>query len=115
MNDEAYENAIRRIETIGSYEQALRRIADGDPRPEAIAESALDSATLNDLPPPAHEPVTYVDAALIRELARLRRAGNDLAGAAHRVQDELDGIHRLRLALAAWYTARANEFDRGTD
>lgn len=55
---------------------------------------------------------TYVDETLIRELNRLRDAGNDLAEAAHRVQRTYDGVHRLRLALAGWYQALADEFDR---
>ena len=41
------------------------------------------------------------------ELNRIIKAGNHLAEAAHRVQSEYDGIHRLRLALAEWYKARA--------
>lgn len=39
-------------------------------------------------------------------------AGNKLAEAAHKVQSDYDGIHRLRLALAEWYRTRANEFNR---
>lgn len=56
---------------------------------------------------------TYaVDETLITELNRLRAAGNELAEAAHRVSTDYDGIHRLRLALAGWYKALADEFGR---
>ena len=50
---------------------------------------------------------------LLDEMRAIRRAGNDLAAAAHRVQQDYDGVHRLRLALAGWYTALANEWGRG--
>lgn len=49
---------------------------------------------------------------LTEELNDLRRAGNELAEAAHRVSAEFDGVHRLRLALAGWYKALANEGGR---
>lgn len=39
-------------------------------------------------------------------------AGDKLAEAAHRVQADHDGVHRLRLALSNWYQVRANEFGR---
>jgi hypothetical protein len=50
---------------------------------------------------------------LLEELRRLTDAGNELAEAAHRVSSTSDGVHRLRLALAGWYTALANEWGRG--
>lgn len=49
---------------------------------------------------------------LSEELNKIIEAGNKLAEAAHKVQSDYDGIHRLRLALAEWYKIRANEFDR---
>jgi hypothetical protein len=55
---------------------------------------------------------TPVDETLVKELNRLRAAGNDLAEAAARISRDYDGVHRLRLAIAGWYTALANEFDR---
>lgn len=53
--------------------------------------------------------------AFSKELTKVIEAGNNLAAAAHRVQSEYDGIHRLRIALAGWYKMRADEFDRATD
>ena len=47
------------------------------------------------------------------ELDETIKAGNKLAEAAHYVQSNYDGIHRLRLALAEWYKVRANENGRG--
>lgn len=55
-----------------------------------------------------------VDQKFVDEINRLKVAGNVLAEAAHRVQTEYDGVHRLRLALAGWYQALADEWDRGT-
>ena len=49
----------------------------------------------------------------LNDLSRIRYAGNNLATAAHRVQMDFDGIHRLRLALRDWYHALANEGGRG--
>jgi hypothetical protein len=49
---------------------------------------------------------------LSQDNANLREAGNELAKAAHRVSTDFDGVHRLRLALAGWYTALANEGGR---
>ena len=40
-------------------------------------------------------------------------AGEDLAEAAVRVCRHYDDVHRLRLALAGWYKARANESGHG--
>lgn len=39
-------------------------------------------------------------------------AGDKLAEAAHRVQADHDGVHRLRIAMANWYQVRADEFGR---
>lgn len=50
---------------------------------------------------------------IAQELARVLEAGNALAAAAHYVSAHFDGVHRLRLALAGWYTALANEGGRG--
>lgn len=47
------------------------------------------------------------------EYDALARAGNRLAEAAHRVQADHDGIHRLRLALAEWYQTLADQGGRG--
>lgn len=49
---------------------------------------------------------------IAQELTRVITAGNALAEAAHRVSATYDGVHRLRLALAGWYTALANEGGR---
>lgn len=46
------------------------------------------------------------------ELNKIIEAGNKLAEAAHRLQSEYDGVHRLRLALSEWYKVRANESNR---
>jgi len=46
------------------------------------------------------------------ELRNVIDAGNKLAEAAHFLQANFDGIHRLRLALSNWYQVRANEFGR---
>ena len=46
------------------------------------------------------------------EFAKVVKSADELAEAAHRVQADHDGVHRLRLALANWYTVRANEFGR---
>jgi hypothetical protein len=56
-----------------------------------------------------------VDETQLRELHRIKTAGNALALAAHQVQAEYDGVHRLRLALAGWYQALADEFARGEE
>lgn len=52
------------------------------------------------------------DPVLMTTFANTISAGDKLAEAAHRVQATHDGVHRLRLALADWYTTRANEFGR---
>jgi len=52
------------------------------------------------------------EVAFSEELNKIIEAGNKLAEAAHKVQSDYDGIHRLRLALSEWYKVRANEFDR---
>ena len=46
------------------------------------------------------------------ELTKVIEAGNKLAEAAHYLQKEYDGVHRLRLALSEWYKVRADEFGR---
>lgn len=46
------------------------------------------------------------------ELRNVIDAGNSLAEAAHFLQANFDGIHRLRLALSNWYKVRADEFGR---
>ncbi len=56
-----------------------------------------------------------LEVCLVRELKRVKDAGNALAEAAHRVSATYDGVHRLRLALAGWYQALADEFDRNLD
>lgn len=56
------------------------------------------------------EPVVSVN--FEEETYKIIIAGNKLAEAAHKVQSDYDGIHRLRLALAEWYRTRANEFNR---
>ncbi len=53
-----------------------------------------------------------VETILAEENARLRKAGCDLAEAAARVIRDYDGIHRLSLATAAWFSAVAGEGDR---
>lgn len=50
--------------------------------------------------------------ALAKELHDVIEAGNTLAAAAHRVSADYDGVHRLRLALAGWYTTLGNEWGR---
>ena len=52
------------------------------------------------------------DPILMKTFSETISAGDTLAEAAHRVQADHDGIHRLRLALAKWYTVRADEFGR---
>lgn len=47
-----------------------------------------------------------------KELTKVINAGNKLAEAAHYLQENYDGIHRLRLALSNWYKVRADEFGR---
>jgi hypothetical protein len=54
-----------------------------------------------------------VDQRFVDEINRLKVAGNALAEAAHRVQNDYDGVHRLRVALVGWYQALADEWDRG--
>ena len=49
----------------------------------------------------------------MNEIAALIKSGDTLAQAAHHVQAEHDGVHRLRLALSEWYKTRADEFGRG--
>lgn len=49
----------------------------------------------------------------IEDRNRLQKAGDALAEAAHRVSSTYDGVHRLRLALAGWYQALADEGRRG--
>lgn len=53
------------------------------------------------------------DPILMDTLSDAIKYGDKLAEAAHRVQADHDGVHRLRLALSDWYKARANEFGRG--
>lgn len=53
------------------------------------------------------------DPLLMDTLKDAIEAGDKLAEAAHRVQADHDGVHRLRLALSNWYAKRANEFGRG--
>ena len=60
----------------------------------------------------ARDGTTPVEPTLLHELTRVKDAGNALAEAAHRVQTDYDGVHRLRLALAGWYQALADEFGR---
>lgn len=43
----------------------------------------------------------------------LKKAGDDLAIAASYTVAEYDGLHRLRLAVAAWHKANADEGGRG--
>jgi hypothetical protein len=50
---------------------------------------------------------------LHEELNKVIFVGDKLAEAAHRIQSEYDGIHRLRKALSDWYKIRATEFGRG--
>jgi hypothetical protein len=54
----------------------------------------------------------FPDRMLCDELFHVIDAGNKLAEAAHRVQADHDGIHRLRLALSNWYRVRSDEFGR---
>lgn len=49
----------------------------------------------------------------MEELHKTIEAGDALAEAAHRVQSEYDGVHRLRLALSHWYLVWGNEYKRG--
>jgi len=49
------------------------------------------------------------DEMLCNELNKVIEAGDKLAEAAHYVQSNYDGIHRLRLALAGWYKTRADK------
>ena len=62
-----------------------------------------------------HSDDSAPSSSLTDELSNVICAGDALAEAAHRVQAEHDGIHRLRLALANWYRVRACEFGRATD
>ena len=50
---------------------------------------------------------------LTNDKANLKIAGNNLAHAAARVISDYDGLHRLSLSLAEWYTAIANDGNRG--
>jgi hypothetical protein len=50
---------------------------------------------------------------LARDNARMREAGCNLAEAAARVVRDYDGLHRLSIAISAWFTAIASEGDRG--
>ena len=52
------------------------------------------------------------DPLLMTTLRDTISAGDNLAEAAHRIQADHDGVHRLRLALSNWYQVRANEFGR---
>lgn len=56
--------------------------------------------------------VNSPDKMLCEELDKVIHAGDKLAEAAHYVQANYDGIHRLRLALAKWYQTRADEHGR---
>jgi hypothetical protein len=47
-----------------------------------------------------------------RDIARYKSAGDALAIAAMRVVTDYDGLHRLRLAVAEWNNACANEGNR---
>ena len=50
---------------------------------------------------------------VIADNKALKKAGDDLAIAAQRVLAEYDGVHRLRLAIANWNKAIADEGSRG--
>lgn len=52
------------------------------------------------------------DSLLMKTFGDTISAGDRLAEAAHRVQADHDGVHRLRLALSNWYKVRADEFGR---
>tara|TARA_Y100001951_G_scaffold105377_1_gene122749 strand:+ start:6862 stop:7632 length:771 start_codon:yes stop_codon:yes gene_type:complete len=67
---------------------------------------------------PASEPaddgvLSGADEMLATDNRRLRTAGCNLAEAASRVIDTYDGVHRLSIAVAGWYSAVANEGCRG--
>jgi hypothetical protein len=49
-----------------------------------------------------------------RDNAKMREAGCSLAEAAGRVVRDYDGLHRLSIAISAWYSAIAGEGDRDT-
>ncbi len=49
----------------------------------------------------------------MEELDKTTEVGDALAKAAHRVQSEYDGVHRLRIALGHWYLVHGNEYKRG--
>jgi hypothetical protein len=51
---------------------------------------------------------------MARDNAKMREAGCNLAEAAGRVIREYDGLHRLSIAISAWYSAIAGEGDRDT-
>lgn len=51
-------------------------------------------------------------AMMIRDNAKMRRAGTKLAEAALYTVREYDGVHRLSIAVAEWAQAIANEGDR---
>ena len=57
--------------------------------------------------------IIHIDQMLCAELDKIVKAGDKLAEAAHFVQSNYDGIHRLRIALSDWYKTRANENGRG--
>lgn len=49
---------------------------------------------------------------LLRDHAKLREAGFELAVAATRVVRDYDGLHRLSIAISGWFVALANQGDR---
>ena len=51
---------------------------------------------------------------ITRDNAKMREAGCNLAEAAGRVVRDYDGLHRLSIAISAWYSAVAGEGDRDT-
>jgi hypothetical protein len=51
---------------------------------------------------------------MTRDNAKMREAGCNLAEAAGRVIRDYDGLHRLSIAISAWYSAIAGEGDRDT-
>lgn len=56
--------------------------------------------------------MTPLEGAFVDDLARLRRAGGELAEAALRVVNTYDGTHRLALAISEWMQVIGNEGGR---
>ena len=111
--DDEYVGLIRRVEGL---EEALREVAGWNAmRAHRHGNVGVREYAVRVLRGQARLGGTESEEvdALVREITRIREAGNLLAEAAHRMSADRDGVHRLRLALAGWYEALADEWGRG--